>query len=52
MFTIAEISSIELSRFERRNAIAPGIMNNPIAKIKPTAFKVAIIARDNTASNQ
>ena len=51
IFTKTEISSIELSRFDNRKAIAPGIMNKPIAKIKPTAFKVAMIARDNTANN-
>ena len=51
MLTKTEIISIELSLLDNKNAIAPGIMNNPIANISPTAFKVAIITKDKAASN-
>ena len=51
MLTKTEIISIELSLLHNKNAIAPGMINNPIAKINPTAFKVAIIAKDKAASN-
>ena len=51
MLTKTEIISIELSLLDNKNAIAPGMINNPIAKINPTAFKVAIITNDKAASN-
>ena len=44
--------SIELSLLDNKNAIAPGMINNPIANINPTAFNVAIITNDNAANNQ
>ena len=50
MLKKTEIISIELSLWDNKNAIAPGRINNPIAKISPTAFNVAIITNDNAAS--
>ena len=50
MLRKTEIIIIELSLWDNKNEIAPGRINNPIAKIIPTAFKVAIIINDNAAS--
>ena len=44
--TKTEIISIELSLLDNKNAIAPGMINNPIANTNPTAFNVAIITND------
>ena len=48
--TITETQSIVENFRTSRKAIAPGAINNPIARTKPTAERVATIVSDKAAS--